>query len=78
VLACTHFPLVKAELMAASPRRFNWVDSGDGIARRVVHWTKDKSWESPNGRVIFTAYDEKCELLRPALRRYGLTDIDYL
>jgi glutamate racemase len=78
VLACTHFPLVKTDLMAASPRPLNWVDSGDGIARRVVHWTKDRSWRFPSGRAIFTAYDEKCELLRPALRRYGLTDIDYL
>jgi glutamate racemase len=78
VLACTHFPLVKAELMAASPHSFNWVDSGDGIARRVVHWTQDRVWDSPSGRAIFTAHDEKCELLRPALRRHGLTDIDYL
>lgn len=36
VLACTHFPLLKAELAeAALPRRFAWVDSGEAIARRV-------------------------------------------
>jgi glutamate racemase len=78
VLACTHFPLVKADLIAASPRSFNWVDSGDGIARRVVHWTKDRVWDSPSGRAVFTAYEQKCELLRPAMRRYGITEIDYL
>jgi glutamate racemase len=78
VLACTHFPLVKDELMAASARNFHWVDSGDGISRRVVHWTADMTWETANGRAVFTAHTPKCELLRPALQHYGLTDIEYL
>lgn len=78
VLACTHFPLVKDELMAASARHFQWVDSGDGIARRVVHWTAGMEWETANGMAVFTAHTENCELLRPALQRYGLTDIEYL
>jgi glutamate racemase len=78
VLACTHFPLVKNELMAASPRAFDWVDSGDGIARRVVHWTADMKWKSAYGRAIFTARTPNCNLLQPALQRYGLTHVEYL
>lgn len=39
VLACTHFPLLKNELQqAALPRNFQWVDSGEAIARRVGYW----------------------------------------
>jgi glutamate racemase len=78
VLACTHFPLVKAELMAASPRPLNWVDSGDGIARRVAHWTRGMHWPPTESRAVFTATDQNCEALKPALQRYGLTQIDFL
>lgn len=35
VLACTHFPLLRAELEAAAPRAVQWIDSGEAIARRV-------------------------------------------
>jgi glutamate racemase len=36
-LACTHFPLLAAELAAASPRPCVWLDSGEAIARRLAH-----------------------------------------
>jgi glutamate racemase len=36
VLACTHFPLLAAELAAAAPHPVHWVDSGEAIARRVL------------------------------------------
>ena len=35
VLACTHFPLLKQELAAASPPGIEWIDSGAAIARRT-------------------------------------------
>ncbi|MGB0905853.1 MAG: glutamate racemase [Maricaulaceae bacterium] len=39
VLACTHFPLLRDELMTASQsftqQNINWIDSGEAIARRV-------------------------------------------
>jgi glutamate racemase len=78
VLACTHFPLVKDELVAASPRLFDWVDSGDGIARRVAHWTQGMTWPVYSGRAVFTAHDDSIAALRPALLGYGLTDVDIL
>jgi glutamate racemase len=37
VLACTHYPLVQAELEALAPRPVTWVDSGEAIARRTAH-----------------------------------------
>ena len=36
VLACTHFPLLRAELEAISPPDIAWIDSGEAVARRVV------------------------------------------
>jgi glutamate racemase len=36
VLACTHFPLLHAELRAAGPGDVDWIDSGTAVARRVV------------------------------------------
>lgn len=35
VLACTHFPLLKNELMSVLPNITHWIDSGDAIARRL-------------------------------------------
>jgi glutamate racemase len=35
VLACTHYPHLKAELEAYAPRVVTWVDSGAAIARRA-------------------------------------------
>ena len=35
VLACTHFPLLKAELKSAVTQSVQWIDSGEAIARRV-------------------------------------------
>ncbi len=37
VLACTHFPLLAAELAAAAPRPLMFVDGGEGIAHRVAY-----------------------------------------
>lgn len=36
VLACTHFPLLRAELQAAGPVDVAWIDSGTAVARRVT------------------------------------------
>lgn len=76
VLACTHFPLVKAELMAAAPREFQWVDSGEGIARRVAYLCDGVEWEGePFGLALFTRKDEEVQRLAPALAGYGLDRI---
>jgi glutamate racemase len=55
VLACTHFPLLEEELRAAFPD-VAYVDGGPGIARRIVHLTKDQTWPStpPEGLLVFT------------------------
>ncbi len=79
VLACTHFPLIEAELAAAISRPINWVDSGAGIARRTQHITKDMHWQTPaTGRAVFTAQSDTIDVLKPALATYGLSSIEYL
>lgn len=79
VLACTHFPLLAAEIGAASPPGVRLVDSGEGIARRTAHLCEGHSWPNdPMGRAVFTQRDPAIEALTPALADYGLTQIDYL
>ena len=79
VLACTHFPLVKDRLAAASPRPLTFVDGGEGIARRTAYLLDGAEWGEPApGRAVLTSQSEDVDALRPALARFGLTEIDYL
>lgn len=80
VLACTHFPLLRAELLAACPAGVELIDSGAGIARRASFLTKDDSWPSPppSGCAVFTRESDDLRLLAPALQGYGLTRVEFL
>jgi glutamate racemase len=42
VLACTHYPLVQAELETLAPHPVTWVDSGAAIARRTADLLHDQ------------------------------------
>lgn len=53
-LACTHFPLLRAELAAAAPRDVTWLDSGAAIARRVVDVLAPKLGQTRMARAAFT------------------------
>lgn len=79
-LACTHFPLVEAELAAATPRPLTFVHGGDGIARRIAFLTQDQPWPDapPPGIAVFTRIDDKVRALAPALARYGLSRLERL
>lgn len=80
VLACTHFPLVEAELAAAAPHPMGFVHGGDGIARRIAFLTQGQGWPAAPapGTAVFTRIDDQQQRLRPALARYGLDQIDQL
>lgn len=79
-LACTHFPLVEAELAAAAPRPLSFVHGGDGIARRIAFLTQGQLWPDtpPPGIAVFTRVDDKVRALVPALARYGLSRLEQL
>ena len=80
VLACTHFPLVQAELEAVSPRPLQFLHGGGGIARRVVQLTRNQPWPDAfeGGIAVFTRLDPDIEALRPSLAAYGLGRIEGL
>jgi glutamate racemase len=80
VLACTHFPLVEAQLAAAAPRPLAFVDGKEGIARRVAHLTRGVAWPAGpvEGIAVVTGRDTDVEALRPGLARYGFTRIERL
>lgn len=73
VLACTHFPLLEAQLRAAAAPGIGFVDGGPGIARRVAYLLGARAGHGTGqGRAMFTNKDSEVDLLRPALHRYGL------
>jgi glutamate racemase len=80
VLACTHFPLVQAELEAAAPRPLCFVDGKEGIARRTAHLLAGRDWpeEAPEGRAVFTRRDESWRAYAPGLAAYGLGRVSTL
>ncbi|SNS09079.1 glutamate racemase [Sphingomonas laterariae] len=80
VLACTHFPLVEAELAAASPRPLSFVHGGDGIARRIAFLTEGQQWPAnpAPGIALFTAPFDVPPGLTAGLRDYGLDEIHFL
>jgi glutamate racemase len=80
VNACTHFPLVEAELAAAAPAGVRFVDGGPGIARRIAFLTDGQGWPEgePLHRAVFTRLGEAERALAPALARYGIGAIEGL
>ncbi|HYI48141.1 MAG TPA: glutamate racemase [Allosphingosinicella sp.] len=79
VLACTHFPLLEAELAAAAAARpIAFVDGNAGIARRVAWLMRDHSWPATpsEGVAVFTG--APVEAYRAGLARFGLTRIEKL
>lgn len=81
VNACTHFPLVDAELRrAAGGHGVAFVDGSAGIARRVAYLTDGQDWPAAPGPgiAVFTRLGPDERALAPALARYGLDQLDAL
>jgi glutamate racemase len=80
VLACTHFPLVEAELAAAARSPVRFVDGKEGIARRTAWLTRDLAWpDRPSeGIALLTGRSTDVEAYRPGLARHGLTRMERL
>lgn len=68
VLGCTHFPLLKTELIRLSPVPLAWVDSGDAIARRVGQVAPTIVSSTQDGRCFTTA---SASQLTNGLARFG-------
>lgn len=76
VNSCTHFPLIADELAAAAPPGVRFIDSGEGIARRVAHLTEAQEWpESPDHRLVFTRLDDRARAIAATLGdRFGAVE----
>jgi glutamate racemase len=73
VLACTHFPLVTAELGAAFGPGVTFVDGAQGIARRIAVLTEGQAFARDRlDFALFTKSEPGLAALAPALAKYGL------
>ena len=73
VLACTHFPLVEAELHAALGKDVSFVHGAEGIARRIAWLTRTQQFERKiPDFALFTGDPDQFSTLLPALGTYGL------
>ena len=83
VLACTHFPLIRDQLIEAAPRAVSWIDSGEAIARRVCSLldkslSKSHHEKTISHTAIFTAFNKDLGLLESTLKQFMLTRIECL
>jgi glutamate racemase len=79
VLACTHFPLVEAELAVAMDDGVRFVDGAAGIARRIAHLTKGQEFERKDGDLaVFTGPENLPPALVKSLAARGLTRTAHL
>lgn len=83
VLACTHFPLIKNQMINVAPRPINWVDSGEAIARRVSSLVSNKpditgQVQTTSHSAIFTGRSTDIDLLTNTLTQFKLTHIKYI
>ncbi len=77
VLACTHFPLVGAELAAAFGPGVALIDGAAGIARRIAHLTGAQSFHRAGPDfALFTRAGPDLAALAPTLGDYGLDRVD--
>ncbi|SNT21298.1 glutamate racemase [Sphingopyxis indica] len=78
VLACTHFPLLQAELQATAGPDVRFIDGAEGIARRIAYLTEGQDWPavaSP-GTAVFTRSDERPPPPLAALEPFGIGRIE--
>ncbi|MBB3191545.1 glutamate racemase [Halomonas cerina] len=59
VLGCTHFPLLREALAEVSPPAWQWVDSGEAIARRTAQVVADPALRGGPGASFATAPDTR-------------------
>jgi glutamate racemase len=79
VLACTHFPLVRGQLIATAPRPVSYVDSGAAIARQTIRVLPDVTRSGgQGGTASLTSPPEETDGIARVLRRYGFPEIQFV
>jgi glutamate racemase len=77
VLACTHFPLLRAELEAAGSSNVAWIDSGAAVARRVLDVLPKQS-DNAKDSDLALATAPAGDAMRHALAQAGYTAVETL
>ncbi|WP_249403644.1 glutamate racemase [Sphingomonas sp. CFBP 13720] len=79
VNACTHFPLLEADMTAIAPH-VRFVDGGPGIARRIAVLTAGQAFPDAAvpGTLVFTRLGERERTLAAALGSYGFGRLEAL
>ena len=79
VLACTHFPLLRADLQIAFGSDVQFVDGAAGIARRIVNLTRGQPFaRAVPDLAVLTRQDDTAGGLAQTFARYGLERIEVL
>lgn len=79
VLACTHFPLVRGQLIATAPRPVSYIDSGAAIARQTIRVLPEVTHSGgQGGKAFLTRPPEETDGIVRVLRRYGFPDIQFV
>lgn len=79
VLACTHFPLLAADLAAPFGPQVRFVHGAEGIARRIASLTEGQAFaRTAPDLALFTRQTPEAAALAPALAGYGLSRIGFL
>jgi glutamate racemase len=79
VLACTHFPLIEAELAECFGPDVRFVHGAEGIARRIQSLTQGQPFtRSQPDLALFTKDGAQAQAYRPGLLQYGLADLAIL
>jgi glutamate racemase len=80
VLACTHFPLIEAELAEVFGVGMNFVHGAAGIARRISALTCDQEFYRAHAdmALITGGLDARARALAPAFEQFGLSEIKVL
>ncbi|MCT2399372.1 glutamate racemase [Novosphingobium mangrovi (ex Huang et al. 2023)] len=77
VLACTHFPLLEAELSHAFGPDVRFVHGAQGIARQIARLTSGQEWaRKVPDRALFTGSEDVPEAHGAMLERYGLQRVE--
>lgn len=79
VLACTHFPLVRGQLIATAPHAVSYMDSGAAIARQTIRVMPIEAGSGGQGGMGFLTSPPEAEGgISRVLRRYGFPDLQFV
>ena len=79
VLACTHFPLVRGQLIATAPRAVSYIDSGAAIARQTIRvLPRNTLSRGQGGTACLTRQPDDTDGMMRVLRRYGFPEVQFV